>query len=104
MQEWKQLASGPVLTGVEATAADLKASDAPFLYSRAYIPQPARVRVLVEIDGVAQVVFDDTVTPSQDKAGVFEVRVRHHPDIDPKAVPTDPAAAKRIEDGVVREE
>jgi len=102
MKEWKELESGAVLTAVEATATDLRASDAPFLYSRQFLAKGARVRIAVTIDDEETVIFGDTLTPKPHMAAVVEVRVRRHPDIDPRKIPPDPAKAQRIEDGVVQ--
>jgi hypothetical protein len=102
MQDYVKLAGGAVCTAVEATATDLRPSEAPFLYSRQFLAKGARVRIAVTIDGEEVVIFDDTLTPKPDMAAVVEVRVRRHPDIDPRKVPPDPATAQRIEDGVVQ--
>jgi hypothetical protein len=86
MQDYVKLAGGAVCTAVEATEADLDGVRPH--YARVFIPAAAKVRVTVEIDDDRQVVFDGTIAPASKKAGVLEIRLRRHVDVE--ALPAQP--------------
>jgi hypothetical protein len=88
MQDYVKLPGGAVCTAVEATEADV-ATLVPH-YARVFIPVAARVRVAVEVGADKQVVFDGMVAPAPEKAGLLEIRLRRHVDVE--AMPVEPKA------------
>ena len=88
MQDYVKLAGGAVCTAVEVTEADLRGVQPH--YARVFLPAASRVRVTVEVGDDRQVVFDGSIAPGSKKAGVLEIRLRRHVDLD--AMPVEPKA------------
>jgi hypothetical protein len=86
MKEWKELGCGAVCTAVEASEVDLNGLTPH--YARVFIPAAARVRVTVAVATDEQVVFDGSIAPESNKAGVLEIRLRRC--LDAQAMPAQP--------------
>jgi len=91
---WEKTPAGVVAVNTQATLADVRLPNGtPIARTRAYIAKASRVRIIIEVDGVDTVSFDDTVTPAADSVVEVYNRTIFRESVKAEHVPPQPKAA-----------